>query len=116
MSLELPNSIRIGPYTFDVNERDEKWHRTHNDYGSMILEDLMINVVTEDRPAMFVLDTLVHEINHGIWSVWNLNDNDSEERVVAVMATGWLAVLRDNPDLLALIQATVGPAKRKGGA
>ena len=74
---------------------------------------LQINVVVEGRPQMFVLDTLVHELLHGVWSVTHLSDEDKEERVVASIATGWLAVLRDNPELCNFINAVITMEKKQ---
>ena len=44
-----------------------------------------------------LVDTLLHEIGHGIFAVYQLKGNkDSEERTVSVMATGYTQVFRDN--------------------
>ena len=108
MSIQLIDKVKIGPYTFDINDRSEEWHRSTGDYGSTLIDNLVINVVTEDRPAMFVLDTLLHEIVHGIWEVWHLgNDDEQEERIVASLSTAILGVLKDNPDLRKLIEDVI---------
>lgn len=45
-----------------------------------------------------LVDTLLHEINHAVWKVWQLKDRkEDEERVVAVMAAAWTQIFRDNP-------------------
>lgn len=110
MSIQLPERIKIGPYYFEINERAESWQRATDAHGSMIFEDLQINAVTEGRSDIFILDTVTHEINHGIWSVYHLEEDDSEERIVSTLATGFIAVLRDNPEFMAYIQEVLKQA------
>lgn len=52
-----------------------------------------------------LVDTLLHEINHVVWAVGQLkNKTQKEERAVAVMATYWTQIFRDNPQLLTWIK------------
>lgn len=44
-------------------------------------------------------DTLIHEIMHAIWYQRGLQDSDTEERIVAAMASGFAEVLARNPDV-----------------
>lgn len=97
--MELPDKIKIGPYLFDVAERNEAWHRQTGDFGSMVFEDLQINIVTSHRPHALVVDTLVHEVLHSIWAAAHLEEKDAEEKIVATMATWFLLVWQDNPEL-----------------
>ena len=41
-------------------------------------------------------DTVKHEIDHVIYFHW-LQEGDDEERTVSAFATGWTAVMVDNP-------------------
>ena len=97
--MELPDKIKIGPYLFDIAERNEAWHRQTGDYGSMVFEDLQINVVTSHRPHALVVDTLVHEVFHAIWEAGHLTDKDDEEKIVATLATWWLLTWNENEEL-----------------
>jgi hypothetical protein len=46
-----------------------------------------------------LVDTILHEMNHAVWRVWQLKDRkEDEERVVAVMAGAWTQIFRDNPE------------------
>ena len=48
-----------------------------------------------------LVDTVLHEINHVIWAVGQLKTKmQKEERAVAVMATYWTQIFRDNPQLI----------------
>ena len=44
-------------------------------------------------------DTLLHEILHGVWNEYNLQEGDDEERTVSTMATGLTQVFLDNPKI-----------------
>lgn len=54
-----------------------------------------------------LLDTLLHEILHGIWWAYGIHDNDGEERTVGTLSTALTQIFRDNPDLLRFIHESV---------
>lgn len=61
-----------------------------------------MDIVNEQAPVM-VLDTFLHEVYHTIFYVYNIEGEDDEERTICTMATGFTAVLIDNPELVKLI-------------
>ena len=53
------------------------------------------------------VDTIIHEILHGIYSAFYMgdpNDPEEEERVVSLMATGLTTIMKDNPKLFKSLQ------------
>ena len=57
--------------------------------------------IEKNLKGPLLVDTLLHEIGHGIFAVYQLKGNkDSEERTVSVMASGYTQVFRDNEWLL----------------
>tara|TARA_Y100000289_G_C3914335_1_gene146505 strand:+ start:215 stop:532 length:318 start_codon:yes stop_codon:yes gene_type:complete len=57
--------------------------------------------VDENLKGTVLVDTVLHELNHAIWAIGNLKtEKEEEERVVAVMASYWTQILRDNPHLV----------------
>ena len=57
--------------------------------------------VDENLKGTVLVDTVLHELNHAIWAIGNLkSEKEEEERVVAVMASYWTQILRDNPHLI----------------
>lgn len=57
-------------------------------------------------------DTLIHEIMHAIWYTMHISGSGAgEEEVVRRMASGFMGVLMDNPDLLKYLQAIQNPPK-----
>ena len=102
---KLPKQVKIGPYWFKIKS-DETDPDEMEDFGECNTTTQTITVETNQQP-MIVLDSLIHEINHAIWWVFQLEDTDVEEKIVSVMATGWTMVHGDNPELLQWICDTV---------
>lgn len=48
-------------------------------------------------------ETLIHEILHALWHYMGLPEKAPEERVVEALSLGLATVLRDNPELHAMI-------------
>lgn len=111
MSITLPKSIKIGPFIFSIIARSENWQHDNDACGMCNTDHHSIDVVTERRTAGFILDTLIHEIQHAIWWVMDLKDEDKEEEVVRRLATGWSMVYVDNPALLEFIEESVDAVK-----
>ena len=52
---------------------------------------------------MQVLTTLLHEINHAIFNLYHIVNEDEEEDIVTVLGVAWAQVYRDNPELIKFI-------------
>ena len=69
--------------------------------------------VDENLKGTVLVDTVLHELNHAIWAIGNLkSEKEEEERVVAVMASYWTQILRDNPHLVKWIIKNIKTKKR----
>ena len=53
------------------------------------------------------MNTLIHELFHAIFYVYNIEEKDEEERVVNTFANGWHQVLSDNPAMLNYLKRTL---------
>lgn len=103
----LPNSLRIGAYDIAlILELHPKGERGDAVFG--IWSDAEHKIVLEtDQPSRLrVANTLIHEINHAIFTTCGMGDRESEERICTALANGWCQVLRDNPALIAWIDTT----------
>lgn len=97
----IPTPIRIGPIDHQVIELDSveaMADRRLGDYNSF--HGHVIRVKIDGENDWSIADTLIHEILHGIYRTYSVSDDDGEERVVSVMATGLTQVFRDNPRLV----------------
>ena len=57
--------------------------------------------VDENLKGPPLVDTVKHELNHAIWSIYHLKTKkEEEERVCSIMATCWTQIERDNPHLV----------------
>lgn len=57
-----------------------------------------------DLPRVRAMETLLHEIFHCLWSIFNRFDTGKDqERCVYRMGIGWATVLKENPRLRAWI-------------
>lgn len=107
----LPSSLRIGPFDVavivrDVIDDDDKHWGQYNPAVSIELR-------RDQRNAQGALDTVLHEIAHGICGVFELAEGESrdEERICSAFAAGFAMVMRDNPQLMAWIYRMIQPQK-----
>ena len=89
--------IKIGARRYSLRampaeDRSEIHGRISLDRGLIMLDPTI--------PADNQAETLMHEILHGVWYAYNLEDGLKEEAVVTALGTGLMAVFVDNPDLM----------------
>jgi hypothetical protein len=101
----LPDSLRIGP--FDVRIEKHEKLCDEDTWGTYNGASLLMQFQSGQPSNPFAADTVLHEINHAIYRIFALRDSDDEERIVTVMATGMIQVLRDNPALLIWLKDTL---------
>ncbi len=72
--------------------------------------------ILDVQPPAEELDTVLHEILHGISHVMSIPfaAAEQEEQVVRMMGTGIAGVLLENPDLVAYISETVKKVNSHG--
>lgn len=71
--------------------------------GRTDIEDGRI-LIRPGRPADYTAEVVIHELSHAVWSHFDLQDNDEEEKVVTAMGKGWAELLARNPHLVAFLQ------------
>jgi hypothetical protein len=96
--MSLPSCIKVGGFDYKVYERGD-FVKTQGQFGQCDNDVGVILVGTDLTKAMQV-NTLIHEIFHAIYYVYNIEEKDEEERVVNTFANGWHQVLSDNPSLV----------------
>ncbi len=98
----LPASVKVGWKTFAI----ESWppHEAHENrrYGETRHQTRKIMVIT-DYGALQAAETLIHEILHTIYDIWDIKDEDDEERTVHSIAAGLASVGHNNPEVFAWI-------------
>ena len=72
-----------------------------------VTDTLNLNILIDvRRKPSFIVDTLIHEINHAIFFAMNCVDEDKEERLITSLSTGQACVMRHNPELWAWLLRT----------
>lgn len=105
--VSLPSHLRIGAYDIAVIlELHPKGEKGDAVFGIWSDADHKIVLETDQPSRLRVANTLIHEINHAIFTTCGMGDRESEERVCTALANGWCQVLRDNPALMAWIGAS----------
>lgn len=96
--MKLPSKVRIAGLDYKITPCDYVYHKRR--YAEFDATGREIRIDGNPNNHYNVLDTLLHEIMHGIYWGYNIKDEDEEERTVTAMATGLSQVLLDNPDLV----------------
>lgn len=92
MKTKLPKEIKITHTTYRV-EAGEIADRGCIHYRRKLI------IVSPDSEGTDEVDTLIHEILHGICNHYNIQ-TDNEEHIVTALADGLTNVFKTNPDLL----------------
>ena len=93
----LPDIITVGAYDFEIVKMDALRAASEHAYGQFRAEEMLI-LIQQDMPTSInAADTFIHEVNHAVWWVYSLEEDDKEERIVTIMATAWTQIFRSNP-------------------
>ena len=92
------DKIKIGYADYDVVDTKKK-----NLDGEFAHRDKELRISPKLKKEEKI-NTLIHEVLHGIWYQWGLNESvsgkNSEEIAVNALANGLTQVIRDNPMFL----------------
>jgi len=99
-NIERPTKIKISALDFNI----EYVPLNEELFGDFSYLNSRIRI-EKNLSGPPLVDTILHEINHAVWKVWQLKDRkEDEERVVAVMASAWTQIFRDNPEFIEWMQ------------
>ena len=93
-----PKRVVIGPFSYQVVVDAD---RLPADLYGQCDKGKHVIALHPDQSAPRLRATLVHELLHALCDLTGLDDDKAEERLVTVLAPALLAVLRDNPRLVA---------------
>jgi hypothetical protein len=98
----LPRSVKILHNHYQINADPEMGVVEKGHLGEILHKERKINVVQQGGSDL--VDTLIHEILHGIHHLFDAGSDEEEEHIVRVLATGITTVMKDNPDLFPTLQ------------
>ena len=93
---KLPKKIKVGPYDYTI--RSYVWKAEDDQIGGCDTQRLVLSV-DDSGPAMVTKNTLLHEVLHAVYDLYDLGPDDSEEDVVMRLSNGLQMVMVDNPGL-----------------
>lgn len=103
-SPRLPETVKILHRTYTLTERTMKEQATSP--GIAHIDTLSGEIKYMHTDATDTVDSVLHEVLHGLWYMFDLDgDQEVEEHVVKVLATGLTCVMKDNPVLFRKLQA-----------
>lgn len=100
--IPLPKKVYIGPYIYTVIQRGKDWYNDTEAYGNSHVDEKILNVTVVGDPAN-QLDTFLHECLHAMWAFFHMENKVKEEEAVSKMSTAFLTLMRQNPNILDLI-------------
>ena len=104
--MKFPTTITILSHEYEIRLEDPAaWS---DKYGHMVEGDQVIHINETAHPQQTV-NTLMHEIIHAIDA---MTTQSLEEKQVNTLATGLVAVFRDNPGLANLFTKKLTPEKK----
>jgi hypothetical protein len=103
----LPPSLKIGPFDFGIEKLSAQRASGKDCFGEFSACEGQIALQLDMPSAVKAAETLLHEAGHAIYAICALAEDDKEERIVSVFATGWAQVLRDNPWLLRWLERSL---------
>ena len=94
---KLPGHITVGPFDMEIVRMDACRSHAEESFGQFRAAEQQILIQHDMPTAIKAVDTFIHEVNHAIWWVYSLEEDDKEERIVTIMATAWTQIFRSNP-------------------
>ncbi len=103
---KLPKSVKIGSIVFTVtNDPFKVDERGTKDWGCILYRESLIYVDTS-LTLDVIKETLLHEVMHGVFCVFNIDSEQGEEKVIGPLSSGLMAVFVDNPVLTAFLTSS----------
>jgi hypothetical protein len=98
----LPKKILIGPFEHDIKFADLGVASDKPIFGVYCFEDLAVSFQPGQVNRAFAVDSVLHELLHGIFRVnvlhlEKMSVADSEEKIISVFATQLTQLLKANP-------------------
>lgn len=105
--MNLPAKVRVGAWDYRIEAFSFGDGADSGKFGTCSTNQKLIQIDLH-WGAKRAAATLLHEIVHAVWSEWNMEKEDEEERIVRCVADGLSAVWRDNPEVMRWIHRRLG--------
>ena len=100
--MNLPKSVKVGYLTYRIVPWNSHEANGAGRLGETVHETRTIKIeMTHEAPH--TAEALLHEIIHCVFDVFNIEDDDDQERTTTALGSGLATVWHDNPELMAWI-------------
>lgn len=106
--IQLPKRLTLGPFTVRVKRKNLE--KLSGNYGAYDPSQQLIHLEKTLAPELLA-ETLLHESLHGCWAQTSLTkryEEEQEEEIIRALSPRLLALLRDNPLLVAYMLTAGG--------
>ena len=100
----IPNSVKIGYIDYNFDFWPDSFASTEEAQGEFFSQAQKIGLKESTIPSRFGVNTVIHEILHGIVYQYGLDPIDNEEKIVNTLSNGLTTVFVDNPWLINYIK------------
>lgn len=100
--IKLPESIKVGHLEIEVISINQKEADSIGADGLFSYRHATMRINVDQHPSQ-VIETVLHECLHALWSVAAFNSKDEEEDHVTRLAPLLLTLFVDNPELFELM-------------
>jgi len=106
--MKLPKKVKIGYHDYEIIEWSSKEVELSDTWGQCDKNEKKIYICTEANPRI-VADIFIHECFHALWEYFNMEEEESEEKVVSLLSSGLIDIFVSNPQTLKFIADQCGP-------
>lgn len=107
-SMGLPEVLRIGAFDFSVRELTELEVEKNGCWGHLDT-DIFELAYAPHSPPQRQVETVLHECMHGLLRGYSGElKPELEERIVKTLGMGLMALIRDNPEMIAWVYKKLG--------
>jgi len=100
-----PESVRVADVQYAIIYTKKDYDLGDDAYGIILHEKCLIKIL-KTCPEDIVKHTVWHEVLHAIYYWYDIQDEDTEERVVSKVALGTYRTLLENPELMEYLTAS----------
>lgn len=101
---DFPKFILVRGVRWTIRLEEASWKGSKSFHGLTDFAHKTIHIVRDQSPDD-LLDTLLHELTHLLWSEYGLPKRPTEERVATSLGAGWAGLFVQNPGLTRTIDS-----------
>ena len=94
--------IKIAGHDYQIKVMEKDWISQTGSRGQCDSDALVIRIAAK-MPRSRAIETLLHEIGHGIYHEYSIGEASGEEAINSLYMSGMHQVLVDNPRVVKLL-------------